>query len=434
MSIKYLTGVAITAALLSTSVQAKTEIEWWHAMGGVLGNKVNEIVTDFNNSQTEYEIKPVYKGSYGETMTSAIASFRAKQHPVIVQVFEVGTATMMGAKQVIYPVYELMKNTKEPFEASNYLPAVTSYYTTNEGKIVSLPFNSSTPILYYNKDMFKKAGIKSAPKTWEEMKDVSLKLLASGAECGFSTTWQSWIQIENFGARNNIALSTNSNGFAGLDTEFTFNSAPFTKHIERLAAWSKSGIFKYGGRQSTGMPLFYTQRCAMTMGSSASLSSIQESMPDIDIGVAELPYDDSLTSKPQNTIIGGASLWVLRGHESEDYKGVAKFFTYLSSAKVQANWHQFTGYLPITQAAYDLTRKQGFYHKNPSTETAVLQMTATEPTENSKGIRFGNFLQTRDIINQELEAVWSGEKSAQSALDDAVRLGNQQLRRFERTH
>lgn len=433
MSIKHLTGMAVAAALMSTGAHAKTEVEWWHAMGGALGQKVNEIAANFNASQSEYEIKPVYKGSYAETMTSAIAAFRAKEQPAIVQVFEVGTATMMGAKQAIYPVYELMEDTKEPFSPDNYLSAVTGYYTTNEGQMLSMPFNSSTPVMYYNKDMFAKAGIKSAPKTWKEMETVSRQLLASGAKCGFTTTWQSWTQIENFGARNNIPVATKNNGFGGFDTEFKFNAAPYVKHIEQMGEWSKEGLFKYGGRQSDGMPLFYTQECAMTMGSSAGLAGIQENMKGINVGVAQLPYDDELIAKPQNTIIGGASLWVLRGHSSQEYKGVAKFFTYLSSPEVQSDWHQFTGYLPITKQAYELTKQQGFYQANPGTDTAVVQMTSTQPTANSKGIRFGNFLQTRDIINEELEAVWAGKVSAKSALNNAVRRGDEQLRRFERT-
>ena len=433
MLLKHITGLAVTAVLMSTQVQAKTEIEWWHAMGGALGEKVNQIASDFNASQSDYEVKPVYKGSYAETMTSAIAAFRANEQPAIVQVFEVGTATMMGAKKAIYPVYQLMADTKEPFDPNRYLSAVTGYYTTSEGKMLSMPFNSSTPVMFYNKAMFKKAGITQPPKTWKDMEEASRKLLKSGAKCGFTTTWQSWVQIENFGARNNLALATNNNGFDGLDTKFKFNAKPFVKHIKDMGEWAKEGIYKYGGRQSTGMPLFYTQECAMTMGSSAGLAGIKKNMKDIPVGVAQLPYDSDLVSKPQNTIIGGASLWVLRGHESEEYKGVAKFFTYLSSAEVQADWHQFTGYLPITNEAYELTKRQGFYKKNQGADTAVIQMTSATPTANSKGLRFGNFLQTRDIINEELEAVWADKKAAKLALNEAVKRGNEQLRRFERT-
>ncbi|WP_100159929.1 sn-glycerol-3-phosphate ABC transporter substrate-binding protein UgpB [Proteus columbae] len=433
MSIKSITGLAVVMALFTSPTHAKTQIEWWHAMGGALGQKVNQIASDFNASQSEYEIKPVYKGTYAETMTSAVASFRAKNQPAIVQVFEVGTASMMGAKKAVFPVYQLMEKTNEPFDPNSYLSTVTGYYTTSDGKMMSLPFNSSTPVLYYNKTLFKKAGVEQPPKTWKEMEVVSQKLLNSGVKCGFTTTWQSWTQIENFGARNNLPIATKNNGFDGFDTTFLFNKAPFVAHIQQMADWSKSGIFKYGGRQSDAMPLFYTQECAMVMESSAGFAGIKENMKGLDIGVSQLPYDDTLVQKPANTIIGGASLWVMSGRPDAEYNGVAKFFTYLSSPEVQADWHQATGYLPVTKAAYALTQQQGFYQKNPGADTAILQMTTSEPTANSKGLRFGNFLQTREIIDEELEKVWSGKQSAQVALDNAVTRGNDQLRRFERT-
>ncbi|UDN36558.1 sn-glycerol-3-phosphate ABC transporter substrate-binding protein UgpB [Proteus sp. NMG38-2] len=433
MSIKSITGLAVAMTLFASPTHAKTQIEWWHAMGGALGQKVNQIASDFNASQSEYEIKPVYKGTYAETMTSAVASFRTKNQPAIVQVFEVGTASMMGAKKAIYPVYQLMEKTNEPFDPNSYLSTVTGYYTTSDGKMMSLPFNSSTPVLYYNKTLFKKAGIEQPPKTWKEMEAVSQKLLDSGVKCGFTTTWQSWTQIENFGARNNLPIATKNNGFDGLDTTFLFNKSPFVAHIQQMADWSKSGIFKYGGRQSDSMPLFYTQECAMVMESSAGFAGIKENMKGIDIGVSQLPYDDTLVQKPANTIIGGASLWVMSGRPDAEYNGVAKFFTYLSSPEVQADWHQDTGYLPVTKAAYALTQQQGFYQQNPGADTAILQMTTSEPTANSKGLRFGNFLQTREIVDEELEKVWSGKQSAQAALDNAVTRGNEQLRRFERT-
>ncbi|MHA3878782.1 sn-glycerol-3-phosphate ABC transporter substrate-binding protein UgpB [Proteus mirabilis] len=433
MSIKSFSTLAIAIALFTSPTYAKTEIEWWHAMGGALGQKVNQIASDFNASQSEYVIKPVYKGTYPETMTSAVAAFRAKNQPAIVQVFEVGTASMMGAKKAVFPVYQLMEKTNEPFDPNSYLSTVTAYYTTSDGKMISLPFNSSTPVLYYNKALFKQAGIEQPPKTWKEMEAVSQKLLDAGVKCGFTTTWQSWTQIENFGARNNLPIATKNNGFDGTDTSFLFNQAPFVTHIQRMADWSKSGIFKYGGRQSDAMPLFYTQECAMVMESSAGFAGIKENMKGIDIGVSQLPYDDTLVDKPANSIIGGASLWVMAGRPDAEYNGVAKFFTYLSSPEVQADWHQATGYLPVTKAAYALTQQQGFYQQNPGADTAILQMTTSDSTANSKGLRFGNFLQTREIVDEELEKVWSGKQSAQAALDNAVKRGNEQLRRFERT-
>ncbi len=424
-------AVGVAAFAFSTSAWAATEVQWWHAMGGKLGEKVVELAEGFNASQSDYKVVPVYKGTYTETMTSAIAAFRAKQHPHIVQVFEVGTATMMAAKGAIYPVYQLMKDSGEPFNPSDYLASVTGYYTDTDGNMLSMPFNSSTPVLYYNRDALKKAGVTEAPKTWPEVAEVAKKAQAAGYSCGFTTGWQSWVQIENFSAWHNLPIGTKANGFAGTDTEFTFNSAGHVAHIGALADWQKSKIFDYGGRRSDSAPKFYGQECVMYMNSSAAYAGVKANAKDFEFGVSTLPYWPELASSPQNTIIGGATLWVLQGHESEEYKGVAKFFSYLSSAEVQADWHQFTGYLPITNAAADLTREQGFYKANPGTDVSINQMTNKPPTENSKGLRFGNFVQIRDIINEEMEAIWSGDKSAQEGLDAAVSRGNELLRKFE---
>ncbi len=426
---KTLGTLALT--VMAAQVQAATEIQWWHAMGGELGEKVNEIADKFNASQDDYQVVPVFKGNYTETMTAAISAFRAKEQPHIVQVFEVGTATMMAAKGAVYPVYQLMEDTGEAFDPSDYLSSVTGYYTSNDGKMLSMPFNSSTPVLYYNKDALAKAGVEP-PKTWEEMGEAGRKLLDAGYKCGFTTGWQSWVQLENFSARHNVPFATENNGFAGLNTELAFNSPLHVKHVQQLADWQKEGIFSYGGRRSDSAPKFYSGECAMYMNSSASYAGVKNNAKDFEFGVAQLPNWGEAIKQPQNSIIGGATLWTLQGHDKADYKGVARFYTFLSSPEIQADWHQFTGYLPITHEAAKLTREQGFYAKNPGTDVAITQMTSVEPTANSKGLRLGNFVQIRDIVNEELENVWSGKDSAEDALNRAVERGNKLLRKFER--
>ncbi|WP_010324910.1 sn-glycerol-3-phosphate ABC transporter substrate-binding protein UgpB [Marinobacterium stanieri] len=421
----------LALSVMAAQVQAATEIQWWHAMGGELGEKVNEIADKFNASQDDYQVVPVFKGNYTETMTAAISAFRAKEQPHIVQVFEVGTATMMAAEGAVYPVYQLMEDTGQAFDPSDYLSSVTGYYTSNDGKMLSMPFNSSTPVLYYNKDALAKAGVEP-PKTWEEMGEAGRKLLDAGYKCGFTTGWQSWVQLENFSARHNVPFATENNGFAGLDTELAFNSPLHVKHVQQLADWQKEGIFSYGGRRSDSAPKFYSGECAMYMNSSASYAGVKNNAKGFEFGVAQLPNWGEAIQQPQNSIIGGATLWTLQGHDKADYKGVARFYSFLSSPEIQADWHQFTGYLPITHAAADLTRKQGFYNQNPGTDVAITQMTSVEPTANSKGLRLGNFVQIRDIINEELENVWSGKDSAEAALNRAVERGNKLLRKFER--
>lgn len=421
---------AVIGMSIAGSGFAATEVEWWHAMGGANGEKVNEIAQGFNDSQEAYVVKPVYKGNYTETMTSAIAAFRAKQQPAIVQVFEVGTASMMAAKGAIYPVNELMRESGQPFDESSYLSAVTGYYTSSEGKMLSMPFNSSTPVLYYNKDLFKKAGITQAPKTWQEVETTAKKLQQSGVSCGFTTAWQSWVHLENMSARHNVPFASLDNGFGGLKTELTFNGPLQVAHIEKMGEWQKNGIFSYSGRTNDGAAKFYSEECAMFTESSAGYAGIKRNAK-FDFGVTELPYWEGKVEQPSNTIIGGASLWVLQGHSEEEYKGVASFLSYLSRASVQADWHQFSGYLPITKAAYSLTKGQGFYDANLGTETAVIQMTTGTPTANTKGLRLGNFVQIRGVIDEALESVWSGDADAQTALNTAVERGNELLRKFE---
>lgn len=424
---------AVAAAFMTGSANAATEIQWWHAMGGALNDKVNEIANKFNESQSDYKVVPTNKGNYTETMTAAIAAFRAKKQPHVVQVFEVGTASMMAAKGAVYPVHELMADSGEKFDINAYLPAVASYYTTTDGKLLSMPFNSSTPVLWYNKDALDKAGVNKVPATWNEMFDAAKKLKAAGQKCAFSFGWQSWVMIENMSAWHNMPIGTKENGFAGTDTEFTFNNAKIANLLQRVADSSKDGAFKYGGRRGESLPMFTNGECAMWMNSSAYYASIKANAK-FNFGQAMLPVDTDIAGKAQNSIIGGATLWVLRGRQAEEYKGVAKFFNFLSSPEIQADWHQATGYVPITTAAYDLSKKQGWYKANPGTDTAIQQLSLNQPTANSRGLRFGNFVQIRDVLNEEMEALWSGKKSAQQALDSAKTRGDKLLQKFKATN
>lgn len=433
---KTLSMAALAVALSASSSLAATEITWWHAMGGELGQKLEEITRKFNESQSDYVVTPVYKGNYAETLTAAIAAFRANQQPAIVQVFEVGTGTMMAARGAVYPVYKLMADQGEAFDPKSFLAPVTGYYSDTDGNILSLPFNSSTPILYYNKDVFKKAGLdpEVAPKTWKEVEEFSKKIVSSGAaKCGFTSGWITWVQTENLSALHDKPFGTLQNGFGGFGTEFTFNGPLQVKHWANLKKWQDEGLFKYGGPVGgdQAATMFYAQECAITMTSSAGRAGVINNAKDFTPGFAPLPYYDDEIQEPKNSIIGGATLWVLNGKDDATYKGVAKFFTYLSAPEVQAGWHQFTGYLPITNAAYDLGQKQGYYEKNPGSDVAIEQITRGTPSENSKGVRFGNFTQVRTVVDEEFQALLAGKKDAKQALDAAVERGNQLLREFE---
>ena len=334
-------ALAIGLAGTSTGVLAQTEIQWWHSMGGALGEWVNDLAKEFNASQKDYRVVPTFKGSYDESMTAAIAAFRAGNAPHILQVFEVGTATMMASKNAIKPAAEVMKEAGLGFDPNAYVPAVAGYYTAPNGQMLSFPFNSSTTIFYFNKDAFKAAGLdtEKAPATWPEVALAAAKLKASGHKCPFTTSWQSWTQLESFSAWHNTEFATKRNGFGGLDTRLAINSPLHVRHIENLANMAKQGLFVYKGRSNVPDATFPSGECAMFTGTSALYSSVKRNAK-FAYGMAPLPYYPDVAGAPQNTVIGGASLWTMAGKKPADYKGVGQFFAFLSKPEVAAASHQ----------------------------------------------------------------------------------------------
>jgi sn-glycerol 3-phosphate transport system substrate-binding protein len=436
MQIKH-TALAAALALgsvVATPAWAQTEIQWWHSMGGALGEWVNDLAKDFNTSQKDYKVVPTFKGSYDESMTAAIAAFRAGNAPHVLQVFEVGTATMMASKGAIVPVGEVMKKAGVTFDPGAYVPAVAGYYTAPNGQMLSFPFNSSTTVFHFNKDAFKAAGLdtEKPPKTWPEVALAAAKLKTSGHKCPFTTSWVSWTQLESFSAWHNTEFATKGNGMRGMDARLSFNTPLHVRHIENLGNMAKQGLFVYKGRGNAADATFVSGECAMMTGSSALYGNIKRNSK-FAAGISTLPYYPDVTGAPQNTVIGGASLWVMSGKKDAEYKGVAQFFAHLSKAEEAAKSHQRTGYLPLTKASYDMTEKSGFYKQNPGTDVSVEQM-IRKTTDKSRGIRLGNFVQIRTINDEELEQVWAGKKPAKEALDTAIKRGNEHLERFEKAN
>ncbi len=431
---KRLVLAAAAAFLSSAPAWAVTELQWWHAMTGANNDVINKLADDFNKSQSDYKVVPSYKGGYPDTMNAGIAAFRAGNAPHILQVFEVGTATMMAAKGAVKPVYQLMKDANEPFDPKAYLPAVTGYYSTAKGEMLSLPFNSSSMVMWVNKDALAKANIDLASlKTWPGVFEAAKKLRAtSSPTCGFSTAWITWDLIEQFSAWHNVPIGTKANGLDGFDTTFVFNTPLHEKLLSTLVELQKDKTFDYSGRTNTGEGRFTSGECPIFLTSSGFYGNVAANAKFAYTNMA-MPYYPDVKGAPQNSIIGGASLWVMGGKTADEYKGIAKFFTFLSNTDRQVELHQKSGYIPITKAAYEKSKASGFYDKTPILETPIKELTNKEPTENSRGLRFGNLVQIRDIWAEEIEQALAGKKSSKAALDTAVERGNVVLRQFERT-
>lgn len=415
--------LAIVLLCAAALAHAAEEVRLWHAMSGPLGAELDRLVARFNASQSAYRVVSFFQGPYDEVLADDIEVRKGTRHaPHLVQVQESGTADMMrsGAARALWQV---MRESGQALDA-RYLPAVSAYFSDADGRLLALPFNVSTPVLYYNRDAFRRAKLDPSkpPKTWYEMPHTLGALVEAGQPCGLTTTWPAWVLLENMSIWHNQAFATQQNGMAGASARLSFNTRLMVRWISMLASWNKSGYFSYSGRENQAEARFASGECAVLTSSSASYAQLR-SIAAFDLGVAQLPYYDDFDEPPKNTLIGGSALWVIAGRPAAEYRGVARFLSYLASSEVQASWHQRTGYVPITTSAYELVRRQGFYKSHPGHEVAVRQLMG-KPTEDSKGIRLGGLRRIRGIIDEELESVWSGAKTPLDALNAAVRRGN----------
>ena len=422
----------------SVRAQGRTEIQFWYGLGGALGERVAEQVTRFNESQSRFRVNANFRGSYVEVMTGSIAAWRAGTPPHIAQVFEVGTATMMAAGPAIRPTHELLGEAGITLDPKRYLAGVRGYYSDTQGRLVSMPHNSSSAVLWINLDAFEKAGLSTTdlPKTWAEIRAAAQKIKATNAaEIPISTAWPTWVMFEQMSSIHDVGLATKANGFEGLDAQMNLGAPIFAKHTNMLLEMQREGSFVYGGRDGDGFASFPAGKAAMSFNSSAGRAQVQRDAKFRWASVA-LPYHGDVTQSPRNGVIGGASLWALtaRNRTAEEYRGVAEFYRFISEVEQDKWWHHVTGYVPLTLAAYEASRAEGFYTQNPGADAAIIQLSRAEPTPNSQGFRLGGFVEIRNIIQEELERGFQGQQNAETLLANANRRADVVLRNFERAN
>ncbi|MDB9878576.1 MAG: extracellular solute-binding protein [Amylibacter sp.] len=426
------TILAAGIAAIAIPASAKTELQWWHAMGGRLGEVVDEIATNYNASQSEYEIIPTYKGGYEDTMTAGIAAFRAKQQPHIIQIFDAGAATIINAPGATIPVADLMQEYGKGFDIEDYIEGVRYFYADSAGKMIGLPFNASTPLLYFNKEAFAKAGITNPPATWEEFEEMAPKLKAAGYTA-LAQSHSPWILSENFHSRHNLQLATGNNGYDSTDVEILYNNDSMKMHWGKMKEWLDNGHYGFYGRAwGDNQDAFVQKKVAMWMGSSGSFGGLKKST-DFEFGTTFLPYWKSVIDEPKGTFIGGAALFAMSGKPDAEYKGVADFFSYMTNPENQVFWHKETGYVPITTAAYDVAKAEGYYNESPDAEVGILQL--SQPGgEWTKGYRLGYYVQIRDVMYSKFDDIFSGKSSVDDAFAEMEAESNKLLARFAATY
>lgn len=422
-------GIALAAPAL-----AATEIELWHALRGAPGAELEAQLRRFHAAQSEVRVKAVYQGGYDQTYSRALAAHFERKGPHLVQVVEAGNASLLAWRGAVKPAWEVLAEAGVKVNTADLVPAVASYFSDGTGRLLALPLNAATPILYYNKDAFRRAGLdpERPPRTWYEMARTLGALLESGMPCGYATAWPSWVLLENMSLWHNQEFATQANGVGGAEARFAFNTHLMMRFVAMLSSWSKAGYFTYTGRGDEAEAHFAKGECGVLTASSAAQERLAREAR-FAVGASYLPYYDDVPGAPQNTVPGGAGLWAFGGKKPAEYRAVAKFFSFLLQPAEQARWHQRTGYLPLSRQAYDIARKAGYYRGHPGQEIALRQLAAA-PTRDSRGIRLGDYRWIRAILDEELEAVWSETRTPKDALDRAVERGNAMLQRFESAH
>ncbi|WP_237154093.1 extracellular solute-binding protein [Oryzibacter oryziterrae] len=429
--IKRLVSFSISLALLSNTALAATEITWWHGMGGKLGDVVNEIANRYNASQADCHLTPAFKGTYEETLTAGIAAFRAGEQPNILQVFDAGSATIINAKGAVIPAQDLLEQEGVKLNPDDYIDGVRNFYADASGKFIGMPFNSSSPIMYFNKEALAKAGVEP-PKTWEEFEAIAPKL----KDAGYVPLVQShmpWIFVENFFSRNNVQFASNDNGYKGAEgTKILINTPEIKMHWTHVKDWKDKGWFGfYGVPGPDNQKPFEEGKVALFLASSGAFGGLAKtaSMP---FGSTFLPYWGSIKGAGVHSFIGGAALFAMSGKAAAENACTAKFFSFLTSPEIQYYWHKETGYVPVTKAAYELAKADGYYAKTPDAETGIKQL-SLPGAEWDKGYRMGFYVQIRDVMNREFVKLLNGDESVDAAFATIETDSNALLEKFAKT-
>ena len=405
------------------SVEPASKIVFWHAMGGTLGPEVNKIVDAFNKSQSKIQVEPIFQGTYDDALAKLNTALASKAAPALIQVYDIGQRYMIDSDEIV-PMQAFIDRDK--FDVSDFEPAVANYYRV-EGKLYSMPFNSSSSILYYNKEAFKEVGLdpEKAPRTFEEVTEYAKKLVkkdASGqtVRYGFGPSIYGWL-FEQWMAVSGGYYTDNGNGRDKRATKITFNDEKGKAILDWWKAGVDGGYFWNPGVDNDGAAnAFNAGKTAMYVESTARLRGhINATQGKFTIGTGRYPRPANAPASGGN-IIGGASVYILKGASAAEQQAAWEFVKYWTSPKVQAEWQAGTGYYPVVKKAYDEAASKEWAGKYPQFLTAVDQIRTAPQNTATSGAVLGVFPEARRRVQKAIEEVLLGRSGTKEALDAAA--------------
>lgn len=412
-----------------------TQIILWHAMGGAPGKGLETLVKEFNDTHKDIQVKSVFQGNYDDEFNKFKTTQGSDTAPSVMQVYDIGTRYMIDSGSSV-PVQKFID--AEKYSMSDFEPNILSYYTLDK-KLYSMPFNSSNPILYYNKTAFKAAGLdpNKPPQTWADVEKYAKALTKKGADgktdqYGISIAIYGWF-FEQYMANQGALYANNGNGRAGRATEATVNNEAGVKFLDWWKKMYNDGVLaNYGRKTADTQAAFASGKTAMFIDSTAVLRGIVDGVNGkFEIGTVALPKREGT---PGGVIIGGGSMWIMKDQPEAKQKAAWEFIKFISEPKQQAYWHTATGYFPIRTKAYDEKVLKDFDAKYPQFETAVKQLHDTKLSEATSGAVIGVFPEARATIETAIEDVLLNKKSTQQSLDDASKKITDAIKKYNQVY
>lgn len=397
----FLVQLGVTTGF-AAPVPARTEIEFSHQLDEERAERVEKLIERFNGQQKDVQIKLVRR-------------VEGEPPKALNLVVNEDLARFTANRAKFKPLHELMREAKEPLDGGKLSPELRVGISDAKGRLIALPVALSTPVLYINKSEFRKAGLdpEKPPRTWWETQQAADKLFDAGSPCPYTTSWPAWVHIDNMSAWNGAEV-------ADPKGRLNFNGMVQVKHLAMLSSWYKSRFFSYFGRRDEADRRFAAGDCGMLTSSSSLYATLNE-IKAFETGVSPLPYHDDVRGAPGHTLADGASLWIGAGRKPAEYKGIARFVSFLLGPETQVELTVAGGFLPMTPVARAVGRSRLLKAHLAGLDIAYGQL---QGKGSLRALRVSQIEPVRIIVEEELEAVWANKKPAKEALDTAVVRGN----------
>lgn len=428
------TGFALTfgASVLTVALSgmpaahaAPVDIQVWHSLPAANKAEFEKLAKQFNKDQNEVSVKLRAFDSQAALENEASAAVKSKTAPNLVQLKDNRSPDVIADHKAILPLYQLLN--KYPIKDLNwYLPSTASFVRDNKSRLLAFPFMAEVPVMFYNTDAFKKAGlnVNTPPRTWADLQNDLLKL-RENYDCPFASSDQVSVHLENLAAVNNQPYTSNANGL-GVPTKTPGSTLQFDtlfmRHIALMVSWKRSQLFTLHTPGTEADRTFAKGECAVLMSGSGAFGEFNKAR-GVNFGVAPLPFYSQVTKEAGRPFVSGAALWVVDGHPQAQEKATAQFLAWLSTPVVATQWHQQTGYLPLTDAAFRAS-DVSFYNKFPGAHALITSMRA-QPGPNERGFRMANYNRILPILNRELDDALDGKTPPMAALNNAANQARQ---------